>query len=120
MSSLGQTDDFSLYDDEEPRFPLMEKRKAYPSGSKEAVSLFFLMDDLVGGRVVDARTMTGFPTLLRDGLVTPDGLPSEELLEEIELYDEYHTRGGRDSRQEGQEGRGYLGEQRSMCVCMRR
>ena len=121
MSSLGQTDDFSLYDDEEPRFPLMEKRKAYPSGSKEAVSLFFLMDDLVEGRVVDARTFTGFPTLLRDGLVTPDGLPSEELLEEIELYDEYHTRRGVEIRAKRAKKAGeYLGEQRSMCVCMRR
>ena len=121
MSSLGQTDDFSLYDDEEPRFPLMEKRKAYPSGSKEAVSLFFLMDDLVGGKVVDARQFTGFPTLLRDGLVTPDGLPSEELLEEIELYDEYHTRRGVEIRAKRAKKAGeYLGEQRSMCVCMRR
>ena len=98
MSSLSQADDFSLYDDEEPRLPLREKMLAYPSGSKEADSVHFLLDDMLEGRVVDARRMTGFPTLLRDGLVTPDGLPSAELLEEMELYKEYHERRGQEIR----------------------
>lgn len=91
-------DDFSLYDDEEPTLPLRKKANAYPKRSKEAVSLYFLMDDMTNGRVVDARQFTGFPTLLRDGIVTPDGLFSEEFLEEIELYKEYHDRRGREIR----------------------
>ena len=91
-------DDFSLYDDEEPTLPLREKANAYPKKSKEHVSLWFLMDDMTNGRVVDARQFTGFPTLLRDGIVTPDGLLSEEFLEEIELYKEYHDRRGREIR----------------------
>ena len=91
-------DDFSLYDDEEPTLPLRKKANAYPKRSKEAVSLYFLMDDMTNGRVVDARQFTGFPTLLRDGIVTPDGLFSEEFLEEIELYKEYHERRGREIR----------------------
>ena len=45
-----------------------------------------------------ALTAGGFATLLRDGLVTPDGLLSAELLEEIELYKEYHERRGREIR----------------------
>ena len=56
------------------------------------------MEDLQNGKVIDARSMTGFPTLLRDGIVTPDGLLSEEVLEEIELYKEYHERRGREIR----------------------
>ena len=91
-------DDFSLYDDEEPTLPLREKAKAYPKKSKEAASLDFLMEDMENGRVVDARQFTGFPTLLRDGIVTPDGLFSEEFLEEMELYKEYHERRGREIR----------------------
>ena len=91
-------DDFNLYDDEEPTLPLRKKANAYPKRSKEAVSLYFLMDDMTSGRVVDARQFTGFPTLLRDGIVTPDGLFSEEFLEEIELYKEYHDRRGREIR----------------------
>ena len=91
-------DDFSLYDDEEPRLPHREKMLAYPSKSKEADSIYFLLDDMLEGRVVDARRMTGFPTLLRDGLVTPDGLLSAELLDEMELYKEYHERRGREIR----------------------
>lgn len=91
-------DDFSLYDDEEPTLPLRKKANAYPKKSKEHVSLWFLMDDMTNGRVVDARQFTGFPTLLRDGIVTPDGLLSEEFLEEIELYKEYHDRRGREIR----------------------
>ncbi len=91
-------DDFSLYDDEEPTWPFREKIQSYPSGSKEAISVYFLMEDMQNGRVVDARGFTGFPTLLRDGIVTPDGLLSEEVLEEIELYKEYHERRGREIR----------------------
>ena len=91
-------DDDSLYDDEEPAFPYRKKIQAYPSESKEAVSIYFLMEDLQNGKVIDARRMTGFPTLLRDGIVTPDGLLSEEVLEEIELYKEYHERRGREIR----------------------
>ena len=73
LASLARSvdpDDDSLYDDEEPAFPLREKILAYPSGSKEAVSIYFLMEDIAEGRVVDARVFTGFPTLLADGLVT--------------------------------------------------
>ena len=118
---MDAADDFSLYDDEEPTLPLREKANAYPKKSKEAATIYFLMDDMTNRRVVDARQFTGFPTLLRDGLVTPDGLPSEELLEEIELYDEYHTRRGVEIRAKRAKKAGeYLGEQRSMCVCMRR
>ena len=95
---MDAADDFSLYDDEEPTLPLMKKAKAYPKKSKEHVSLYFLMDDMENGRVVDARQFTGFPTLLRDGIVTPDGLLSEEFLEEMELYKEYHERRGREIR----------------------
>ena len=95
---MDAADDFSLYDDEEPTLPLREKANAYPKKSKEHVSLWFLMDDMTNGRVVDARQFTGFPTLLRDGIVTPDGLFSEEFLEEIELYKEYHERRGREIR----------------------
>ena len=91
-------DDDSLYDDEEPAFPLRKKIQAYPSMSVEARSIYFLVDDMVEGKVVDARTLAGFPTLLRDGLVTPDGLLSEELLEEMEEYKEYHERRGREIR----------------------
>jgi len=91
-------DDFSLYDDEEPTLPLRDKANAYPSGSVEARSIYFLMDDMINGKVVDARTLAGFPTLLRDGIVTPDGLFSEEFLEEMELYKEYHERRGREIR----------------------
>ena len=91
-------DDDSLYDDEEPAFPYREKILAYPSGSKEAVSVYFLMEDIVAGKVVDARTFTGFPTLLADGLVTEDGLPSEGVEEEIKAYDKYHTERGRKIR----------------------
>lgn len=91
-------DDFSLYDDEEPTLPLREKANAYPSGSVEARSIYFLMDDMTSGKVVDARTSAGFPTLLRDGIVTPYGLLSEEFLEEMELYKEYHERRGREIR----------------------
>ena len=91
-------DDDSLYDDEEPAFPYREKILAYPSGSKEAVSVYFLMEDIVGGKVVDARAFTGFPTLLADGLVTEDGLPSEGVEEEIKAYDKYHTERGRKIR----------------------
>ena len=95
---MDAADDFSLYDDEEPAFPYRKKILAYPSGSKEAVTIYFLMEDLQNGKVIDARSMTGFPTLLRDGIVTPDGLLSEEVLEEIELYKEYHERRGREIR----------------------
>ena len=91
-------DDFSLYDDEEPTLPLREKANAYPSMSVEARSIYFLLDDMTNGKVVDARTLAGFPTLLRDGIVTPDGLLSEEFLEEMELYKEYHERRGREIR----------------------
>ena len=91
-------DDFSLYDDEEPTWPFREKIQSYPEGSKEAASVFFLFDDITNGRVVDARQFAGFSTLLRDGIVTPDGLLSEEVLEEIELYKEYHERRGREIR----------------------
>ena len=98
MDAEMDDDDFSLYDDEEPTLPLMKKAKAYPKKSKEHVSLWFLMDDMENGSVVDARQFTGFPTLLRDGIVTPDGLLSEEVLEEIELYKEYHERRGREIR----------------------
>jgi len=98
MDAEMADDDFSLYDDEEPTLPLREKANAYPKKSKEAVSLYFLMEDMTNGRVVDARQFTGFPTLLRDGIVTPDGLFSEEFLEEIELYKEYHERRGREIR----------------------
>ena len=98
MDAEMADDDFSLYDDEEPTLPLMKKAKAYPKKSKEHVSLYFLMEDMENGRVVDARQFTGFPTLLRDGIVTPDGLFSEEFLEEIELYKEYHERRGREIR----------------------
>ena len=98
MDAEMDDDDFSLYDDEEPTLPLREKANAYPKKSKEHVSLWFLMDDMENGRVVDARQFTGFPTLLRDGIVTPDGLLSEEFLEEIELYKEYHERRGREIR----------------------
>ena len=91
-------DDFSLYDEEEPTLPLREKMKAYPSMSVEARSIYFLLDDMTNGKVVDARTLAGFPTLLRDGIVTPDGLLSEEFLEEMELYKEYHERRGREIR----------------------
>ena len=91
-------DDDSLYDDEPPAFPLRKKIQAYPSMSVEARSIYFLVDDMVEGKVVDARTLAGFPTLLRDGLVTPDGLLSEELLEEMEEYKEYHERRGREIR----------------------
>ena len=41
---------------------------------------------------------TGFPTLLADGLVTEDGLPSEGVKEEILAYDKYHTERGRKIR----------------------
>jgi len=92
-------DDDSLYDDEEPAFPLREKILAYPSGSKEAVSIYFLMEDIAEGRVVDARVFTGFPTLLADGIVTEDGLPSEGVEEEILAYDKYHTERGRKIRE---------------------
>ena len=95
---MDMDDDFSLYDDEEPTLPLREKAKAYPKKSKEAVSLYFLREDMTNGRVVDERQFTGFSTLLKDGIVTPDGLPSEEFLEEIELYREYHERRGREIR----------------------
>ena len=98
MDAEMADDDFSFYDDEEPTLPLMKKAKAYPKKSKEHVSLYFLMEDMENGRVVDARQFTGFPTLLRDGIVTPDGLFSEEFLEEIELYKEYHERRGREIR----------------------
>ena len=91
-------DDFSLYDDEEPTLPLREKANAYPKKSKEAASIYFLLDDMANRKVLDARQFTGFPTLLRDGIVTPDGLLSEEFLEEIELYREYHERRGREIR----------------------
>lgn len=91
-------DDFSLYDDEEPTLPLRDKANAYPSGSVEARSIYFLMGDMINGKVVDARTLAGFPTLLRDGIVTPYGLFSEEYLEEMELYKEYHERRGREIR----------------------
>ena len=91
-------DDFSLYDDEEPTLPLREKANAYPSMSVEARSIYFLLDDMTSGKVVDARTLAGFQTLLRDGLVTPEGLLSAELLEEMELYKEYHERRGREIR----------------------
>ena len=91
-------DDFSLYDDEEPTLPLRDKANAYPSESEEARSIYFLMDDMTSGKVVDARTLSGFPTLLRDGIVTPYGLLSEEFLEEMELYKEYHERRGREIR----------------------
>ena len=96
--SMDAADDFSLYDDEEPTLPLREKMQAYPSMSVEARSIYFLVDDMTNGKVVDARRMSGFPTLLRDGLVTSDGLLSEELLEEMELYKEYHERRGREIR----------------------
>ena len=43
---MDMDDDFSLYDDEEPTLPLMEKANAYPSKSKEAASIYFLMDDM--------------------------------------------------------------------------
>ena len=95
---MDMADDFSLYDDEEPTLPLREKANAYPSESEEARSVYFLMDDMTNGKVVDARTLAGFPTLLRDGIVTPDGLFSEEFLEEMELYKEYHERRGREIR----------------------
>ena len=95
---MDTVDDFSLYDDEEPTLPLREKMKAYPSMSVEARSIYFLLDDMTSGKVVDARTLAGFPTLLRDGIVTPDGLLSEEFLEEMELYKEYHERRGREIR----------------------
>ena len=95
---MDTVDDFSLYDDEEPTLPLREKMKAYPSMSVEARSIYFLLDDMTNGKVVDARTLAGFPTLLRDGLVTPDGLLSEKFLEEMELYKEYHERRGREIR----------------------
>ena len=91
-------DDDSLYDDEEPAFPFREKILAYPSGSKEALSVYFLMEDIVEGRVVDARTLTGFPALLADGLVTEDGLPSEGVKEDLLAYDKYHTELGRKIR----------------------
>ena len=81
-----------------PRFPYREKILAYPSGSKEALSVFFLIDDMADGKVVDARRMTGFATLCWDGLVTLKGELSEELLEELRAYDEYHTRRGREIR----------------------
>jgi len=96
--NMDTEDDFSLYDDEEPTLPLREKANAYPSESEEARSVYFLMDDMTSGKVVDARTLAGFPTLLRDGIVTPDGLFSEEFLEEMELYKEYHERRGREIR----------------------
>ena len=95
---MDMDDDFSLYDDEEPTWPFREKIQSYPEGSKEAASVFFLFDDITNGRVVDARQFAGFSTLLRDGIVTPDGLLSEEVLEEIELYKEYHERRGREIR----------------------
>ena len=95
---MATDDDFSLYDDEEPTWPFREKIQSYPEGSKEAASVFFLFDDITNGRVVDARQFAGFSTLLRDGIVTPDGLLSEEVLEEIELYKEYHERRGREIR----------------------
>ena len=95
---MDAADDFSLYDDEEPAFPLRAKIQAYPSMSEEARSVYFLMDDMTNGKVVDARRMSGFPTLLSDGIVTPDGLFSEEFLEEMELYKEYHERRGREIR----------------------
>ncbi len=98
MDAEMTDDDFSLYDDEEPTLPLRDKANAYPSGSVEARSIYFLMDDMINGKVVDARQFTGFPTLLRDGIVTPDGLFSEEFLEEMELYKEYHERRGREIR----------------------
>ena len=98
MDAEMADDDFSLYDEEEPTLPLMEKANSYPSESKEAASIYFLLEDMTNRRVVDARRMTGFPTLLRDGLVTPDGLLSEEFLEEMELYKEYHERRGREIR----------------------
>ena len=44
-------DDFSLYDDEEPTWPFREKIQSYPSGSKEAISVYFLMEDMQNGRV---------------------------------------------------------------------
>ena len=96
--NMDTEDDFSLYDDEEPTLPLREKANAYPSESEEARSVYFLMDDMTNGKVVDARALAGFPTLLRDGIVTPDGLFSEEFLEEMELYKEYHERRGREIR----------------------
>ena len=96
--SMDMADDFSLYDDEEPAFPLRKKIQAYPSMSVEARSIYFLIEDMTNGKVVDARRMSGFPTLLRDGIVTPDGLLSEEFLEEMELYKEYHERRGREIR----------------------
>ena len=95
---MDMTDDFSLYDDDEPAFPLRKKILAYPSMSVEARSIYFLIDDMTNGKVVDARTLAGFPTLLSDGLVTPYGLLSEEFLEEMELYKEYHERRGREIR----------------------
>ena len=98
MDAEMADDDFTLYDDEEPTLPLMEKANAYPSESKEARSIYFLLDDMTSGKVVDGRTLTGFPTLVRDGIVTPDGLLSEEFLEEMELYKEYHERRGREIR----------------------
>jgi len=98
MDAEMADDDFSLYDDEEPTLPLREKANAYPDGSVEARSIYFLMDDMTSGKVVDARTLAGFPTLLRDGIVTPYGLLSEEFLEEMELYKEYHERRGREIR----------------------
>jgi hypothetical protein len=95
---MSQADDFSLYDDEEPTLPLREKGNAYPKKSKEAASIYFLLDDMANRTVVDARQYTGFATLLRDGIVTPDGLLSEEFLEEMELYKAYHERRGREIR----------------------
>ncbi len=95
---MDAADDFSLYDDEEPALPYRKKILAYPKKSKEAITIYFLMEDLQNGSVVDARQFDGFPTLLRDGIVTPDGLLSEEVLEEIELYKEYHERRGREIR----------------------
>ena len=91
-------DDDSLYDDEEPTLPLREKANAYPSESVEARSVYFLLDDMANRKVVDARTLAGFPTLLKDGIVTADGLLSEEFLEEMEEYKEYHERRGREIR----------------------
>ena len=61
-------DDFSLYDDEEPTLPLMEKANAYPSKSKEAASIYFLMDDMTNRRVVDARRQQSTPAEI-DGRV---------------------------------------------------
>ena len=52
---MDMDDDFSLYDDEEPTLPLMEKANAYPSKSKEAASIYFLMDDMTNRRVVEAK-----------------------------------------------------------------